>query len=159
MDTRTSRTRRIANAAGLLTGGLLLAALTACGAGGSGSEDSSATPTTTSPSESPTAATTEESPVPDETSIPDLDPTMGGDTSKPGSSSVTTISGTVEAGVESGCLVLTYEGTVYGIFGSFDSSVVYAGAQVTLHGTVDAGMMSTCQQGTPFVVQEAETAD
>ncbi|WP_335991830.1 hypothetical protein [Glycomyces sp. MUSA5-2] len=156
MDTRTSRTRRIANAAGLLTGGLLLAALTACGAGGSGSGDE--TSATASPTASPTAATTEESTVPEETSIPDLDPTMG-DTSRPGSDSVTTISGTVEAGVESGCLVLTYEGTVYGIFGSFDSSVVYAGAQVTLRGTVDAGMMSTCQQGTPFVVQEAETAD
>ncbi|MEU6247590.1 hypothetical protein [Glycomyces sp. NPDC047010] len=159
MDTRTSRTRRIANAAGLLGGALLLAALTACGAGGGGSEDdASATPTTTSPSESPTAATTEESPVPDESSTPYLDPSMG-DSSKPGSSSLTTISGTVQSGVESGCLVLEFEGTVYGIFGSFDSSVVYAGAQVTLHGEVDAGMMSTCQQGTPFVVQEAETAD
>jgi hypothetical protein len=47
---------------------------------------------------------------------------------------------------------------VYGIFGNFDTSVVYAGAEVTLHGKVDTGMMSTCQQGTPFVVEDAETA-
>ncbi|SDL55329.1 hypothetical protein SAMN05216298_4340 [Glycomyces sambucus] len=153
MDTHTSRNRRIAHAAGLLTGGLLLAVLTGCGADGSGSEDeTSAAPTTASAT--PTDATTEESPVPDETtSFPPLD-----ETSKPGGGSATTITGTIESGVESGCLVLEFEGTVYGIFGSFDSSVVYAGAQVTLHGVVDTGMMSTCQQGTPFVVSEAETA-
>ena len=80
-----------------------------------------------------------------------------GDSSKPGSSM--TISGTVEAGVEAGCLVLEYEGTVYGIFGNFDSSVVYAGATVTLHGSVDEGMMTTCQQGTPFVVEDAQPSD
>ncbi|GAA1683089.1 hypothetical protein GCM10009830_32840 [Glycomyces endophyticus] len=154
MDTRTSRIRRIANTAGLLAGGLLLAALTACGAGGSGSDDDAATTSATaSPSASPTDATTEESPVTDSPSLPPLD-----ETSKPVGDSQTTITGTIQAGVESGCLILEFEGTVYGVFGSFDSSVVYAGAQVTLHGVVDTGMMSTCQQGTPFVVSEAETA-
>ena len=156
MDTHTSRTRRIASAAGLLTSALLLALLTACGAGGGGSEDDpSPTPTTTSPSESPTGATTEESPVPEDSpSLPPLD-----ESSKPGSTSEMTITGTVQSGVESGCLILEYEGTVHGIYGSYDSSIVYAGAEVTLRGAVDEGMMTTCQQGTPFVVSEAETAD
>ncbi|RRS00069.1 hypothetical protein [Glycomyces terrestris] len=86
---------------------------------------------------------------------PSMEPSFD-DSSKSGS--VTTITGTVESGVESGCLVLEFEGTVYGIYGSYDASVVYAGAEVTLHGVVDSGMMTTCQQGTPFVVSEAEAA-
>jgi hypothetical protein len=131
--------------------------LAACGSGGGGSDDDSSAPSTSAaPTTSPETTANEESPVPDETT-PYLDPSLG-DSSKPGSDAQTTISGTVESGVESGCLVLEHDGTVYGIFGNFDSSVVYAGAEVTLHGKVDTGMMSTCQQGTPFVVEDAETA-
>lgn len=154
MDTQTSRIRRFAGLTGPLVGAFMLAALTACGAGGGGSDDETSTP---SASAEPTSApeSTEESPVPEE-STPYLDPSLG-DTTKPGSA--TTISGTVEAGVESGCLVLEHDGTVYGIFGDFDTSVVYAGATVTLQGNVDDGMMSTCQQGTPFVVEDAQTLD
>jgi glutamate synthase domain-containing protein 3 len=55
--------------------------------------------------------------------------------------------------------VLEHEGTVYGIFGNYDAAVVYAGATVTLQGTVDDGMMTTCQQGTPFVVEDAQSSD
>lgn len=153
MDTHTSRIRRIATAAGLVAGACLLALLAACGAGGDGSEDESATPTT-SPAESPTGATTEESSVP--ANSPSLPPPS--ESSKPGSTSEMTITGTVQSGVESGCLILEYEGTVYGIYGNYDASIVYAGAEVTLRGVVDSGMMTTCQQGTPFVVSEAETA-
>lgn len=131
----------------------MLAALTACGAGGGGSDDETSTPSVSAePTSAPEA--TEESPVPEE-STPYLDPSLG-DTTKPGS---ITISGTVEEGVESGCLVLEHEGTVYGIFGNIDASIVYAGATVTLQGNVDDGMMSTCQQGTPFVVEDAQTLD
>ncbi|MQM28173.1 hypothetical protein GFD30_21790 [Glycomyces sp. NEAU-7082] len=133
---------------------MLLALLTACGAGGGGSEDDASATPTTSPSESPTGATTEETSVPENSpSLPPLD-----ESSKPGSTSELTITGTVQSGVESGCLILEHEGTVYGIYGSYDSSIVYAGAEVTLHGVIDEGMMTTCQQGTPFVVSEAETA-
>ena len=161
MNSQTSRVRRFAGLTGPLVGALMLAVLVACGSGSGGNDESpsesatSATPT--EPTTSPEATATEESPVPDETT-PYLDPSLG-ETSKPGSDSQTTITGTVESGVESGCLVLEHDGTVYGIFGNFDSSVVYAGAKVTLHGKVDTGMMSTCQQGTPFVVEDAETAD
>ncbi|GAA2130113.1 hypothetical protein [Glycomyces algeriensis] len=154
MNTQTSRVRRIAGLTGPLVGVLMMAVLAACGSGGGGSDGETSTPVT---SAEPTSApeTTEESTVPEETT-PYLDPSLG-DSSKPGSSM--TISGTIEAGVESGCLVLEFEGTVYGIFGNFDASVVYAGATVTLQGNVDDGMMSTCQQGTPFVVEDARPSD
>ena len=155
MDTHVSRVRRFAGLTGPLVGALMIAVLAACGGGQGGSDDESATPETiqTAPTED---TESEESPVTEETT-PYLDPSLG-DSSKPGSTSQTTITGTVEAGVESGCLVLEHDGTLYGIFGSFDSAVVYAGAEVTLHGKVDSGMMSICQQGTPFVVEDAQTA-
>lgn len=160
MDTHVSRIRRSPGPTGPLIAALMVAVLAACGSGEGGADDESATPTTvTTPTEAttpPEATGSEESPMPEETT-PYLDPSLG-DSSKPGSASQTTISGTVESGVESGCLVLEHDGTVYGIYGSFDSSVVYAGAEVTLHGKVDPGMMTTCQQGTPFVVEDAETA-
>lgn len=159
MNMQTFRVRRSASLTGSLIGALLLVVLAACGAGGGGSEDPSETPTSVSPTEpttSPEATATEETPVPDDTT-PRLDPSSG-DTSKPGADAQKTITGTIESGVESGCLVLEHGGTVYGIFGNYDSQVVYAGAEVTLHGKVDPNMMSTCQQGTPFVVEEAETA-
>lgn len=157
MNMQTSRARRFTGLTGPLVGAFMLAVLAACGSGGGGSDDDPSTPSTSeAPTTSPEATATEESPVPDETT-PHLDPSLG-DSSKPGSGSQTTISGTVESGVESGCLVLEHNGTVYGIYGSFDSSVVYAGAEVTLHGKVEKDMMTTCQQGTPFVVEDAETA-
>ena len=157
MNTQTSRVRRFAGLTGPLVGALMIAVLAACGSGGGGSEDSSAPSTSAAPTTPPETTATEESPVPDETT-PYLDPSLG-DTSKPASDAPTTITGTVEAGVESGCLVLEHDGTVYGIYGNYDSAVVYAGAKVMLRGQVDPGMMTTCQQGTPFVVEEAETAD
>jgi hypothetical protein len=154
MNTQTSRIRRFAGLTGPLIGAFMLAVLAACGSGGGGSDDETSTPST---SAEPTSApeSTQESPVPEETT-PYLDPSLG-DTTKPGAAM--TISGTVEAGVESGCLVLEHEGTVYGIFGDFDATVVYAGATVTLQGNVDDGIMSTCQQGTPFVVEDAQPLD
>ena len=95
--------------------------------------------------------------MPDETT-PYLDPSAGS-TGKPGPSGEMTLTGTVESGVESGCLVIESEGTVYGIFGNYDESVVHAGARVTLSGHTDSGIMSVCQQGTPFVVEQARPAD
>lgn len=160
MDTPKLRVTRFTRPVGVLVAGLLLALVAACGSGEDDAEDgttaaqtSSEAPSTETPTE---PSESEESPMPEETT-PFLDPSMG-DSDKPGTTSETTISGTVEAGVESGCLVLTYEGTVYGIFGEYDDSIVYAGAEVTLHGRLDPGMMSFCQQGTPFVVEDAESA-
>ena len=160
MDTPKLRVDRLTRPVGVLVAGLLLAAIAACGSGEGGSEEgtsaaqtTSETPTTEIPTE---PSESEESRMPDETT-PFLDPSMGA-SDKPGVNAETTISGTVESGVETGCLVLTYEGTVYGIYGDYDSSIVYAGAEVTLHGHLEPDMMSFCQQGTPFVVEEDESA-
>jgi hypothetical protein len=162
MDTSRPRPGRLTRPLGVLAAGLLLAAAAACGSGGSGgaedSQDAASTPTGT-PSE--TVEPTEDTTDPEETQMPGetpyLDPSMGS-SDEPDSGAAMTITGTIEAGVESGCLVMTYDGTVYGIFGQYDRSVVFPGAEVTLRGHLDPGMMSFCQQGTPFVVEEAEAA-
>jgi len=65
-----------------------------------------------------------------------------------------TITGTVASGVEPGCLVLESGGASYLLI--FDDEAMRsdapAGKKVTLVGQTAPDMMSTCQQGTPFVV-------
>lgn len=160
MDTLKPRVERFAGVAA--SGALLLGVLAACasgGGGGGGETPLSPTQftegTPTDPLETTGAVPTEEeTDMPGET--PFLDPSMGSD--KPDSNAAMTITGTIEPGVESGCLVMTYDGAVYGIFGQFDRAVVHTGAEVTLRGYLDHGMVSFCQQGIPFVVEEAEPA-
>lgn len=65
----------------------------------------------------------------------------------------TTLSGTVRAGVEPGCLLLDDYLLVGG-----PREVIRAGARVTVTGQVRADLMTTCQQGTPFMVQRATPA-
>ena len=71
-----------------------------------------------------------------------------------------TISGTVSAGVESGCLLLTSpSGSHLLIFQDPSLKAKAAtGAKVVVTGKADPGMMTTCQQGTPFVVTEIRPA-
>lgn len=64
-----------------------------------------------------------------------------------------TLTGTVTAGVEPGCLLLDGYLLVGG-----DPGVIRAGARITVTGRVVADLMTTCQQGTPFVVRSAEPA-
>ncbi|GLZ35109.1 hypothetical protein Lesp02_72960 [Lentzea sp. NBRC 105346] len=64
-----------------------------------------------------------------------------------------TLHGTVEAGVEAGCLLLNG----YLLLGG-DHDVVVAGAEVVVEGTPAPGTMTTCQQGIPFHVTKAERA-
>jgi hypothetical protein len=59
-----------------------------------------------------------------------------------------TISGTVQEGVEAGCLVL--DG--YLLIGGRDQGV-RAGAKVTVTGRAQPNLMTTCQQGTPLQVE------
>jgi hypothetical protein len=61
-----------------------------------------------------------------------------------------TISGTITAGVEPGCLILDDHLLV--IRDAALKPVAVVGASVTATGHADPGMMTTCQQGTPFVV-------
>lgn len=164
MDTPKPRTERLVRLVGVAaSGALLLGVLAACasdGGGGGGEEPSSPMPLTEGTPTEPHETTGDAPTEPEETDMPGetpfLDPSMGSD--RPDSNTAMTITGTIEPGVESGCLIMTYEGTVYGIFGQFDGAVVHAGAKVTLHGHLDHGMVSFCQQGTPFVVEEAEPA-
>ncbi|GAB3645183.1 hypothetical protein [Glycomyces tarimensis] len=160
MDTPKLHVKRLTRLLGAATSGLLIAgAIAACGGedGGGGEATTAAETTSEAPATQPESTEpteSEETDMPSET--PHLDPSMGSD--KPGSTAEMTITGKIESGVESGCLIMRYDGKVYGIFGEYDDSVVYAGAEVTLHGRLDPEMMSFCQQGTPFVVEEAESA-
>ena len=79
-------------------------------------------------------------------------PSAGG--GKPGATGAQTITGTVTAGVEPNCLVLTAGDASYQLV--FDDPAMRsdapAGKKVTLVGRAEPGMMSTCQQGVPFIV-------
>ena len=69
---------------------------------------------------------------------------------KPPAGAVKTLSGTIAAGVEPNCLLL--EDHLLIINDPALRSAAKAGAAVTVTGRVEQGMMTTCQQGTPFVV-------
>jgi hypothetical protein len=64
-----------------------------------------------------------------------------------------TLTGVVVAGVEPNCLLLDGYLLING-----PPEVLRSGARVTVTGQVQAGMMTTCQQGTPLVVQSAKPA-
>lgn len=66
-----------------------------------------------------------------------------------------TLRGTVEPGVESGCLILVTGGQEYLLLGG-DRNVVTAGADVVVQGVPRPGQQTTCQQGVPFEVKNAE---
>jgi hypothetical protein len=61
------------------------------------------------------------------------------------------VTGTVTAGVEEGCLVLTDGGTTYLLLGEDDQLV--PGAEVTVEGTLADDVVTICQEGTPLQVQ------
>jgi hypothetical protein len=64
-----------------------------------------------------------------------------------------TLTGTVEAGVESGCLLLRG----YLLLGG-PRDLLTSGRTVTVTGRTEPGMVTYCQQGTPFLVESAELA-
>lgn len=75
-------------------------------------------------------------------------------TGKPSSGGSETITGTVTAGVEPNCL-LVQDATGSHLLVFHDPamrSAAKVGAEVTLVGESKPGMMSTCQQGVPFIV-------
>ena len=67
---------------------------------------------------------------------------------------VQTITGTLSAGVEPGCLLLSGSAGEYLLIigDPAQRAAAKPGAKVTAVGTPDPGMMTTCQQGTPFAV-------
>lgn len=68
-------------------------------------------------------------------------------------SSLSTLTGTVTAGVEPNCLLIDGFLLIGG-----DRAVIRAGARLTVTGRVDRAVVSTCQQGVAFVVSGAVPA-
>ncbi|MGK5444860.1 hypothetical protein ACSNN7_23955 [Micromonospora sp. URMC 105] len=135
---------------------VVCAALSACG--GQAGDDRTGTaspsegsPVTSSPSSDPTQPG-DPTAVPPTAVPPTVPPTKrppAGPSLPPGPGA-NTITGTVEAGVEPGCLLV---GGYQLIGGPRD--VLAVGAKVTVTGQAKPDMMTTCQQGTPFVVESA----
>src|SRR4029453_9174516 len=116
------------------------------------------------PTEQPTASAPPSSAPPSSappssappSSAPTAPPPSGGGTFKPGPTGIpvgkpraVTIDGVIEAGVEPGCKVLTAGNTKFLILGGDD---VPLGVPVRVEGTLQPGVLSTCQQGTPLRV-------
>jgi len=72
-----------------------------------------------------------------------------------GQGTPTTLCGTVERGVESRCIVLTDDsGGVLANLMGIDPHEWPSGSKVEVTGTFQPGLMTTCQQGTPFQVSQ-----
>jgi len=69
---------------------------------------------------------------------------------KPSAGATTTLTGTIAAGVEPNCLLLDDHLLI--INDPAQRTAAKPGATVTVTGRVEQGMMTTCQQGTPFIV-------
>jgi len=106
----------------------LVAVLFAAGCARNADSDSPAAPP-------PTAAPTEES-------------------GQPSAPAGQTITGTVTAGVEPNCILLSGGGTDYLLIVKDPALLdqLKIGEQATVVGQAEPGQMSTCQQGTPFTV-------
>jgi hypothetical protein len=71
---------------------------------------------------------------------------------KPSGGASMEISGTVVEGVEMGCRLIDQYLLMPGP--GINRDDLRIGAMLTVRGRVEKGMMTTCQQGTPFVVTE-----
>src|SRR5690242_14808132 len=116
---------------------LLVGALAGCASGGADK----------TPGSSPSAA--ESRPVfavasPSPSLVPS--PSTGGEM---------TITGTLQEGVEGNCVLLKTPDRLYQLIGGDRSKLQGStSAKVTVTGRIATGMMTTCQQGTPFQVIE-----
>jgi hypothetical protein len=68
------------------------------------------------------------------------------------------VTGRIEAGVEAGCKILVADGGGGYLLLGGPSGVLKEGARVEVEGTVETGLMTTCQQGRPFKVISAKPA-
>jgi hypothetical protein len=68
-----------------------------------------------------------------------------------------TLSGKISSGVEAGCVLLEQDGKTYNLVGG-DKKILVEGAQVEVTGAIEEGLMTTCQQGTPFKVESVKAA-
>lgn len=67
-----------------------------------------------------------------------------------------TLTGTVNAGVEKGCLVLMSDGKAYVLIGELPG--VLPGSEVTVRGHEAMNVRTTCQEGPPFQVTRVVSA-
>jgi hypothetical protein len=96
-------------------------------------------------SDDPAPAANSPGPVANSPAAPSIDPSPPTASAGP-----KTITGTVTAGVEPDCLLL--DDHLLLIQDAKLKSAAKVGATITATGRVEPGMMTTCQQGTPFVV-------
>lgn len=68
-----------------------------------------------------------------------------------------TVVGVVEEGVEHGCKLLRTDGELYQLVGSA-SPLIRSGARLRVRGRPNPSLQTTCQQGTPFQVDEVQPA-
>lgn len=87
------------------------------------------------------------------TATPTSTGATAGATPTAGTASVT-VRGPVEQGVEPGCVLLKAEdGQAYLLVGG-DRAVIGAGGRLEVIGQPKPDLMTTCQQGTPFQVEQ-----
>ncbi|MFI6760173.1 hypothetical protein ACIBF5_13655 [Micromonospora sp. NPDC050417] len=123
----------------------------------------SATPPSVNPSGGPSLSTVKPSDPNAEPPLPPANSTAPASPRRPspgwspsGSAAPTgtlTITGVITQGVESGCFLIDNYLLVNG-----PREQVRAGARVTVTGRLQPGLMTTCQQGTPLVVESVKPA-
>jgi Protein of unknown function (DUF5818) len=69
-----------------------------------------------------------------------------------------TVTGTVQEGVEPGCLLLDADGGTRYLLVGGERAELAPGSRVAVTGRVDRDLLSTCQQGEPLVVASIEPA-
>lgn len=133
---------------------LLAAFLLAGCAGNTGGTDSAGSAPSSQPpgSTAPADPAGKTAPVDPGTPVDPLPDPSG----KPGGLGTQTITGTVTAGVEPNCLLLSGPSGSHLLIINDPATRELAklGASVTVVGKVDPRMMTTCQQGTPLVVSQ-----
>jgi len=139
---------RVAVAA--LAGVLALVVLSACGSVEQAGRGSASTPSApTSPPATTATHPTTTDPLPTSPTRPPKDLIVP--PTRTGSHLAVRVRGTVSDGVEPGCRLLTSKGVVYLLIGR--QGTLVTGQEVEVEGTLQPDLITTCQQGTPLVVE------
>jgi hypothetical protein len=145
----------------LTLAGLLTLGLAACGSAASdGSTAEPVAPTASGPA--PSALSSASSPAASPAAPSKAQATGGAGKSDKGPSAAagdTTLTGDLQQGVEGNCVLLRTPDRLYLLIGG-DRSMMQGSRdkRVTVTGKIAAGMMTTCQQGTPFRVTQMRPA-
>ncbi|WP_238016479.1 hypothetical protein KZZ52_54030 [Dactylosporangium sp. AC04546] len=112
----------------------VLAALALAGCASPDATDSAGAPSSSSPASAPASASPAPSVVPSGALSGEI-----------------TVTGQVKDGVEAGCVLLSTADKTYLLLGG-DPSKYRSGVKLTVTGVPQAGLATTCQQGTPLQV-------